>query len=961
MMFTLASSAQFTTDFNANLAGLGLGVSTTGDVNLSVGYTLNLGFELSKTEGFSVIVQPGNVFSFQVAASLGSNARLQGKLFFLNVLATNETVTDGGVGTQLSGSLNVSLLPSGSTDSEDLSLDEFLSQIASAQISANLAADINLLLTADVDPTLPSISTDLVVHFPIVGSGSGDIADDVSSPTVELENMTLNFGSFVDKLLGPAVDDISSVLAPITPILNFLNGDVPGISNITELAGLGPVTWADLLETVAAYAGADIDFSAFNNAIEVLGEVAGFASDIEGLSASGGINFGNFDLSSSIDVRQAGSVSNTSLGDLGTDSMSDQQLQSEVADENSGDSAAWDALSSDPGSLSFPVFDNPSSLVGLLLGKTVDLVQWTLPRVNFDLNFPAIPLAVIPIFGIVQADVDLIGNFDIQLGGDTIGFDTGGLTSGNFADGFYFENQPLISLQAGIGVGASVFLGISGFLGVGVGIGGELEGQVDVSLEDPSGAAKVYFDQLQSNCAVQLSGAFSAQVVAYLTESYIFGSSTQYLDITPPITLFSFSTSCTPYQLAHFSGSTLIVNLGPQGGDTVNVTQIAPGEMQVVGYGETQDYGAGVPGEPAVTGIYAQGGSGSKIANDITIDQSVTVPTTLIGAGGTDQIQGGSGANTIEGQGGDDVLEGFNGNDSITYSGGGTCSIVDGNGNDKITIVGGGSNYIQVGNGSDTIQGGAGNDTIYTGTGNDNITAGTGSGSNQVYGGGGNDTITATGAGAYLIEGGSGSNTIVVTGAGPGVIYGSGPYPGDLNGSGSSATSRRPGETTRSLSWAVPATTRSTVAAATTRSTAAPAMKRFTAARRATPSMPVRRATTRSSAAGATIRFMVAAATTPSTPTMATIRSTAVPETGLSTAARAIRSSTATTWRPGTAAMGRSMPAAATTSSIAANRRLACKSSATAAAPRLRAAPIPTLFMPGAPATAWSTAAAAAT
>jgi len=131
-----------------------------------------------------------------------------------------------------------------------------------------------------------------------------------------------------------------------------------------------------------------------------------------------------------------------------------------------------------------------------------------------------------------------------------------------------------------------------------------------------------------------------------------------------------------------------------------------------------------------------------------------------MGAGGTDQFQGGSGNNTITGSGLNDVLQGNNGNDVITYNGGGTAYIMDGNGNDQITTTNGSNNYVQVGNGRDTINGGAaGNETIYTGSGNDNIVGGSGGGKNEIVAGGGNDIITA-GTGSYLIEGGKGNDQI---------------------------------------------------------------------------------------------------------------------------------------------------------------------------------------------------------
>ena len=58
------------------------------------------------------------------------------------------------------------------------------------------------------------------------------------------------------------------------------------------------------------------------------------------------------------------------------------------------------------------MLDNPKNLVGLLLGKSVDLVRWTLPQsISLDLNFAGTPGRGETFFGIVHAEVDLIGGF----------------------------------------------------------------------------------------------------------------------------------------------------------------------------------------------------------------------------------------------------------------------------------------------------------------------------------------------------------------------------------------------------------------------------------------------------------------------------------------------------------------------------------------------------------------------
>ncbi len=323
-------------------------------------------------------------------------------------------------------------------------------------------------------------------------------------------------------------------------------------------------------------------------------------------------------------------------------------------------------------------------------------------------------------------------------------------------------------------------------MGVRAGVGAN----VDFGFSDLNHNGKVYLDQLTNGCALDVSGQIYAFAQAYVTISYFIGSSTFTINIIPDITIFSFDTSCQTPELAHIStgmgedtgipAGTLILNVGPYSNDrlpgasagdnSVSVSQINPGEMQVSGFGLTQNYGTGNGNESAVQGIYADGQSGK---NTIQIDPSVTVPTTLKGGPGNDQLVGGSGNNVIDGgSGGNDVLKGQNGNDTIT-GGNGNDTIVGGNGNDLITVAGG-NNAINVGNGNNTIKGGAGNDTVHAGLGNDYILGGSGSGLNQIFGGGGNNTIIGAGTGDYVIYGGAGNN-LITSGAGKSVIYGNGP------------------------------------------------------------------------------------------------------------------------------------------------------------------------------------------
>src|SRR5207237_598286 len=143
---------------------------------------------------------------------LTAGTTLQAKLFFLTVSATNEIATDNGAGTSLTGSLAFGL-PSASGNK--LTVSQFTAGLVGATVSANLAADVNLHLTAAIDPNLPSIATDLMIHFPIAAGHSGAVGGviaAVSEPTVAFDNVTLNLGSFFSRIVQPIMTDINQVL-----------------------------------------------------------------------------------------------------------------------------------------------------------------------------------------------------------------------------------------------------------------------------------------------------------------------------------------------------------------------------------------------------------------------------------------------------------------------------------------------------------------------------------------------------------------------------------------------------------------------------------------------------------------------------------------------------------------------------------------------------------------------------
>src|SRR5690606_29001728 len=84
---------------------------------------------------------------------------------------------------------------------------------------------------------LPSIRSD----FSITWDGTAGF-DDLSTATLKFANVQMDVGSYISRVLGPALRDINRAIEPIRPLLELLGTPVPLIS---DLSGQ-PVTLIDL-------------------------------------------------------------------------------------------------------------------------------------------------------------------------------------------------------------------------------------------------------------------------------------------------------------------------------------------------------------------------------------------------------------------------------------------------------------------------------------------------------------------------------------------------------------------------------------------------------------------------------------------------------------------------------------------------------------------------------------------
>ncbi len=818
----LKGSETHSVDFDLGLDAFVFEVAANGAVDLSLNYDIDLGIGFSLTEGLYLITNTSDSdkeFEIEVEADLAMGSTLDATMFFLKVQA--EEVADPG--TRLFGQLGLNI----DDPNNHLTLSEIGSGgfLADAEVTMTGAADINLELSAQVgfgpgiDETMPKIATDLVVHWQFLGNDglTGQM------PSVALNDVRLELGTFLSNLIGPIVESVNDFLEPIKPIIEFLQTEIPVISDVSEFLGQGSVT---VLDVIGFFADAG-DFDAVVDFIDMLGQVIGVIdafSAVAGDWASTGevfINFGDFTFGGGVDLRDAGTSVTPASGSLGGGSA-ESDFRSHFP-TGGASAAAGDPIGTVLGAISdlergasdigikFPIFTDPLRLIGLLFGQRVDLVTWDFPRLSFGMNYeqrfgPLIP--PIPLFAKVFGGFELFADFGIGL--DTRAFENGL----NLLNGFYFRDfkdgkeSPELGLTIEFGAGAELSVIIAK-----AGVEGGVTANLTADWNDVDEDGKLYLDELvaQWNRGPECLFDFGGSLDAFLRFYVEVGLDTWFGFITlwektinlVDVTIFDFSYTCPPLPppvLAHISdgsdgygSGTLVVHVGEHAAlrqpgatdedDKVELEKVSDGGtdyIRVKAFGLEQDYALS-----QINGIYI---NGKEESDSITVYPEVTVPATIYGGNGSDMLSGGSGNDEIHGGAEVDWIYGNAGRDKL-YGDDGNDIIFGGDGSDFTIQGGAGDDQLYGEGGDDFMQGGAGNDLMYgddqpknsnsppTGSGNDTMEGG--DGNDHMFGAGGNDSVKG-GGGLDLIllsdgndwaDGGAGDDGIH-GGYGNDIIYG---------------------------------------------------------------------------------------------------------------------------------------------------------------------------------------------
>jgi hypothetical protein len=227
-------------------------------------------------------------------------------------------------------------------------------------------------------------------------------------------------------------------------------------------------------------------------------------------------------------------------------------------------------------------------------------------------------------------------------------------------------------------------------------------------------------------------------------------------------------------------GATLLNGIlylvGGNTNDTVNINHVGTSNTgttgiqvqgQLNGVNLNNAYNNIPPNYPIPTSIYIAGFNGN---DNITEENSLTIPVVVVEGNGNDNIQLGRGNNNVTvGSGKDQVRVGNGNNTIVANTGAGQVHINLGNGTNMVTVydtatgqanvqAGDGTNTVTLGNGNDMVAVGNGSNTVTLGNGNDATILG--NGNNLFLEGNGNDLVLA-GNGDNLIVGGLGKHAIL--------------------------------------------------------------------------------------------------------------------------------------------------------------------------------------------------------
>ncbi|MEX2171743.1 MAG: SdrD B-like domain-containing protein [Pirellulales bacterium] len=774
-------------DFDSGLAGLPIKADGQGGVEATIGFMGTIGFGVSQEEGFYLIDQQTSVpeLAVTVGAALQVDqsdpsdpipTSLTVDLFGLKISATD--ILDGqDAGTFVGSSSTAPLLsinfvdPSqdGHITLSDISSNSFLDVF---QPAFNVAAEVHLLLEAGINDSLPSVQGEMHLTWSYTSTynATTDQFDTVVVPfSFKFEDVGINLGDFLSRHIRPVLEQINKYIEPLQPVINLLKKEIPGVTQLSEARGNGPVTFLDLaLQKNPEQAAAAKKFiNALDTILRLSSEMDSLEPDeLVFILQDELVIMDPTDSDSQTDLQEPGAAEEVSLE--GSEVETGGTIKKAVGFVKQMLQSLEDL------GVDLHILD-VKNVISMLLHRPFDIVSYDVPRFDLDFTWEKSFTVWSP------PPIDVRIGLDFGVFADlSVGYDSHGIDTGRFFDGFYFGDREEVFTGADIDeFGLSLGVRLAALLNLGVakaGIEGEVRGTAHANWRDSNSDGKMHLDEMvrivkQDGFLCLFDLGVDVNAIVRLVWEY-FGNEGSKEFINEII--LSIHHKCPLYELGQvveagttFTGmqgptaaaetGTLIIHAGPyadlrrrgNASDThedVKITQMAPGVMKVELLGLEQVF-------TDVKQIFMSGGAGDDSLLLIDVDVPVTAlggagDDILVGTANADYLDGGAGNDQLRGRGGDDIIHGGAGDD-----------LIFGEGRDSLARIPQDTDSLWGSAGADALYGGTGQDVIFAGGGNDTIVEG-GAGRDVIFGEEGNDTLMG-GTGIDLLVGGAGDDILL--------------------------------------------------------------------------------------------------------------------------------------------------------------------------------------------------------
>ncbi|MEG4818362.1 calcium-binding protein, partial [Microcoleus sp. K5-D4] len=494
LLITLGKKYQFPDiNLSKNLGVPALNLDVDGKAKSKYNYNLSLGVGVSKDFGCYIDTDQTKLTA-NIDLGLNDQFKAKGNLGFFQVDLANDTKKPTKVDAKLEVKLKDLDNLGGPNDGSRLTLPELQGNYQFKDLfNANLTSNANLGLTAKTsingNAAFPSYNFDLAVNWPILNYANGQLTGP-QKPTVALNNMQLDLGTFVNNFAKPIVGKISDVIKPFRPVINFLNADTKLLS---KLGIAGPFDKnkdgkVSVLELAAKISGRNID-TRFLDAVAKVDKVVNLANQIA--NSPDKIDFGSYTLGNIDVTAQSANLQNASPVPKTT---VQQTAKQQINSKTTGKVKEFLNALQDIDGFDLPLLTKPETAIQLLIGKPdVSLLSYQMPKLGFDFKIRK----DFPIWGPINGLLEGKFSASAHLG---FGYDTYGLNqwkNSNFAagsaskvlDGFYVSDRQNadgtgrdvdeLTLDASIAVGAGLDAKIvSGY------VKGGIQGKVGIDLID---------------------------------------------------------------------------------------------------------------------------------------------------------------------------------------------------------------------------------------------------------------------------------------------------------------------------------------------------------------------------------------------------------------------------------------------------------------------------------------------